>query len=41
MNTLDSLRIDKTAFAVASLFDESDDKEYWLSKTPYEHLEAV
>ncbi len=41
MNMLDSLKIDKTAFAVTSLFDEPDDKEYWLSKTPYERLEAV
>jgi len=41
MNTLDSLKIDKIAFAVTSLFDESDDKDYWLSKTPYERLEAV
>jgi hypothetical protein len=33
--------MDKTAFSVASLFDESDEKDYWLSKTPYERLEAV
>lgn len=41
MNLLDSLKMDKTAFSVASLFDESDEKEYWLAKTPYERLEAV
>jgi len=34
-------KIDKTAFAVASLFDQSDEKSYWLSRTPYERLEAV
>jgi hypothetical protein len=26
---------------VASLSDPSDDKEYWLSKAPYERLKAV
>lgn len=34
-------KIDKTAFTVASLFDQSDEKSYWLSMTPYERLEAV
>ena len=34
-------RMDKTAFSVASLFDEPDEKTYWLSKTPYERLQAV
>ena len=41
MDLIDSVRIDKTAFSVASLFDESDEKDYWLSKTPYERLEAI
>jgi hypothetical protein len=41
MDTTDTLKMDKTAFSVASLFDESDEKEYWLSRTPYERLEAV
>ncbi len=41
MDVLDSLKIDKTAFKVVSLFDETDDRDYWLSKTPYERLEAV
>lgn len=34
-------KMDRTAFAVAALDDESDEKEYWLSKTPYERLLAV
>jgi hypothetical protein len=34
-------QVDKTAFSVASLFDESDEKVYWRSKTPYERLQAV
>jgi hypothetical protein len=33
--------MDKTAFSVASLSDESDEKVYWSSKTPYERLQAV
>lgn len=34
-------KMDKTAFSVASLYDESDEKQYWLSKTPHERLLAV
>jgi len=26
------LKMDKTAFSVASLFDEPDEKAYWFSK---------
>lgn len=33
--------LDKTAFSIASGFDNSDDKDYWLSKTPHERLEAL
>jgi hypothetical protein len=33
--------VDKTAFSIASLFDESDEKSYWRSKTPTERLQAV
>jgi len=36
-----NLRMDKTAFSVASLEDESDEKFYWLSKTPAERIYAV
>jgi hypothetical protein len=41
MDKLGFPKIQKDAFTVASLFDEPDDKSYWLSKTPYERLEAV
>ena len=41
MSVIDSLRMDKTAFSVASLHDPSDEKTYWLSKTPEERLEAL
>ena len=41
MDMLGFPNIQRTAFTVASLFDESDEKSYWLSKTPYERLQAV
>ncbi|MEW5766601.1 MAG: hypothetical protein AB1797_03110 [bacterium] len=42
MKTINSLdRMDKTAFSVASLWDESDEKAYWLSKTPQKRLQAL
>ena len=41
MNTHDSLKIDKTVFTVTRLSDPSDEKEYWLSRSPYERLQAV
>jgi len=34
-------KLNKTAFSVGSVLDESDHKAYWLSKTPAERLEAV
>ena len=33
--------IDKTAFSVASLFDDSDEKAYLLTRTPYERLQHM
>jgi hypothetical protein len=34
-------KLDRTAFSVGSVFNESDEKSYWLSKTPAERLEAI
>ena len=34
-------KMDKDAFSVTTLFEESGDKEYWRSKTPQERLEAL
>lgn len=34
-------RIDKNSFSVSSLFENSDEKEYWQSKSSSERLEAV
>ncbi|MBM4257270.1 MAG: hypothetical protein FJ147_15390 [Deltaproteobacteria bacterium] len=33
--------MDKTAFSVASLHDESDEKAWWLSRTPGERFQAL
>lgn len=33
--------LDKTAFAIASIFEPSDEKAYWLAKTSDERLLAV
>lgn len=41
MNALDLARLDKAAFSVATLTDESDEKQYWLTKSPYERLRAL
>lgn len=38
---LDSVKMDKTAFSVSSIDDESDEKHYWLSKPPVERMHAV
>jgi hypothetical protein len=35
------LRLDKTAFVVASLFDDPDEKDFWQTKSPQERLGAV
>ncbi|HPA27014.1 MAG TPA: hypothetical protein PLQ05_05115 [Acidobacteriota bacterium] len=35
------LAFDITAFSVASLGDESDEKAFWFSKTPQERLLAL
>jgi len=40
-NMINISKIDKKAFSVSSLSDESDDKLYWLSKTPIERLMAT
>ncbi len=41
MDRIDFPRLRRDAFTVSSVFDESDEKAYWLSKSPYERLEAV
>jgi hypothetical protein len=41
MNMLTSTKVKRDAFIVMSLFEESDEKSYWFSKTPYERLAAI
>ena len=41
MNAISEVRMDKTAFSIVSLTDESDEKEYWKARTPQERLETV
>ncbi len=41
MDELETLKIDKKALSVASLLEPSDEKAYWLSRTPYERLQAA
>jgi hypothetical protein len=38
---MDSVGLDRRAFRVDSLSDESDEKAYWKSKTPLERLENL
>jgi hypothetical protein len=34
--------VDRTAFSIVSLSDQDDDdRRYWLSKSPFERLQAV
>jgi hypothetical protein len=35
---LDELRVDRTVLLISSKFEDSDEKAYWLSRTPYERL---
>jgi hypothetical protein len=41
MNAINQAKLDKTAFSIASLTDDSDEKQYWLTKSPYERLRAL
>jgi hypothetical protein len=41
MKALNNIRMDKTAFSAGSIDDESDERQYWLSKTPAERIYAV
>lgn len=35
------LSVDKSAFSVTALGDDTDDKAYWRGKSVYERLQAV
>ena len=34
-------RLDRTAFSIGSLADNTDERTYWLERTPAERLEAL
>lgn len=36
-----NIKIDKSVFSVVSQIDKSNDKEYWLKKTPIERLRQI
>lgn len=40
-NSLPELKMDKSTLTFSTLDEPSDDKAYWLSKTPLERLEAL
>ncbi len=41
MTKSDFPRVERKAFSAGSIFDKSDEKRYWLSKTPAERIQAV
>ena len=41
MKALDNIRMDKSAVSVVSLHEDSDEREFWHSRTPRERLEAL
>ncbi len=41
MDSVDSVKIDRKALSVGSVLEPSDEKAYWLSKTPQERLQAA
>lgn len=41
MNAISEVRMDKTAFSIVSLGEESDEREYWQTRTPQERLETI
>jgi hypothetical protein len=41
MDRVEVVELDKSKFFVTSLFDDSDEKDFWRTKTPAERLAAV
>ena len=41
MGLVEDTRVDRSAFVVTSLGDESSEREYWKSKSPEERLAAL
>ncbi len=41
MKKIREIRLDKTAFSIGTLVDETDDLTHWLNCTPAERMEAL
>ena len=41
MSDSPEFKMNKTVFSVVPLSDADDEKEYWLSKSPHERLQAL
>jgi hypothetical protein len=41
MNLVDTAKVERSMVVVSGLHDETDEREYWLSKTPCERLAAL
>ncbi len=37
----DDFKVDRTAFTIGSIHDESDEKDYWKSVTAEERIKAI
>jgi hypothetical protein len=40
-NLIANLKLDRSAFSIGWLTDESDEKAYWLARTPQERLRQM
>ena len=41
MDAVDAARLDRSAFRVDALEEDSSEREYWRTKTPAERMEAL
>ena len=41
MTAVDTARLDRSAFQIASLDDETSEREYWRARSPRERMEAL
>lgn len=41
MENVKEIKLDKRAFTIVPLFDESGDKTYWLSQTPQDRMSQI
>jgi hypothetical protein len=41
VNAVNNARLDRSAYEIGSLDDETNEREYWRGKTPAERMEAL